>query len=203
MEPLNANDAQRYVKFREWTPFEAALLLTGCKPLPRGHIPEPNGNTPAFNLIQAIQHCGPSKNIETPHPPEIWWRWYSEYLGGRDFPEFSKTAMQAWDRYIELAQEDAVNRSHGVKPLHSLLATRHTAQQNSEGATPVRGSVESQIARQSRRYQMGIDADLKMPTDDYAPMPRGIGKLAEMEKITRQSFTEDVKAHIRRAFPKK
>jgi len=203
MEPLNANDAQRYVKFREWTPFEAALLLTGCKPLPRGHIPEPNGNTPAFNLIQAIQHCGPSKNTETPHPPEIWWRWYSEYLGGRDFPEFSKTAMHAWDRHIELAQEDAVNRPHGVKPLHSLLATRHTAQQNSEGATPVRGSVESQIARQSRRYQMGIDADLKMPTDDYAPMPRGIGKLAAMEKITRQSFTEDVKAHIRRAFPKK
>ena len=62
---------------------------------------------------------------------------------------------------------------------------------------------ESQITRQARRYQMGIDADLKMPTDDYAPMPRGIGKLAEMEKITRQSFTEDVKAHIRRAFPKK
>ena len=41
MEPLNANDAQRYAEFKEWTPYEAALLLAGCKPLPRSHIPEP------------------------------------------------------------------------------------------------------------------------------------------------------------------
>ncbi len=93
MEPLNANDAQRYAEFKEWTPFEAALLLAGCKPLPRGHVPEPNGNTVAFNLIQAIQYCGPSKNLETPHPPETWMLWYSEYLAGRDFPEFSQMAL--------------------------------------------------------------------------------------------------------------
>ena len=203
MEPLNANDAQRYAEFKEWTPFEAALLLAGCKPLPRGHIPEPNGNTPAFNLIKAIQYCGPSKNLETPHPPETWKLWYSEYLAGRDFPEFSETVMQAWDGQIELSQEDAVNRPQRVKSIRSPLTTKNPVQQNSEGATPVRVAVESQIARQSRRYQMGIDADLKMPTDDYAPMPRGIGKLAEMENITRQSFTEDVKAHIRSTFSKK
>jgi hypothetical protein len=95
MEPLNANDAQRYAEFKEWTPFEAALLLAGCKPLPRSHIPEPNGNTPAFNLIQAIQHCGPSKNLGTPHPPETWMLWYFEYLAGYDFPEFSQVALQA------------------------------------------------------------------------------------------------------------
>ena len=133
MEPLNANDAQRYAEFKVWTPFEAALLLAGCKPLPRGHIPEPNGNTPAFNLIQAIQYCGPSKNLETPHPPETWMLWYSEYLAGRDFPEFSEAAMQAWDRPIELAQQDAVNRLQAVKSLHSLLTTKRAVQQNSEG----------------------------------------------------------------------
>jgi hypothetical protein len=203
MEPLNAKDAKRYAEFKEWTAFEAALLLAGCKPLPRGHIPEPNGNTPAFNLIQAIQYCGPSKNLGTPHPPERWMLWYSEYLAGRDFPDFSEKAMQAWDRQIELAQKDAVNRPQVMEPLHPPLATKHAAQQNPERVTPVRVAVESQIARQARRYQMGIDAGLEMPTDDYAPMPRGIGKLAKMEKITRQSFSEDVKAYIRRAFPKK
>lgn len=95
MEPLTANDAQRYAEFKEWTPFEAAMLLAGCKPLPRGHFPETNGNTPAFNLIQAIQYCGPSKNVETPHSPETWMLWYSEYLAGHDFPEFSQLALQA------------------------------------------------------------------------------------------------------------
>jgi hypothetical protein len=119
MEPLNEKDAQRYVKFRDWTPLEAALLLTGCKPLPRGHIPEPNGNTPAFNLIKAIQHCGPSKNIETPHPPEIWWRWYSEYLAGRDFPDFSQVALQALEKRLSQTvdttlQQDALTTRNEV-----------------------------------------------------------------------------------------
>jgi hypothetical protein len=100
MEPLIANDAQRYAEFKEWTPFEAALLLAGCKPLPRGHIPEPNGNTPAFNLIKAIQSCGPSKNLRTPHPPESWMRWYNEYLAGRDFPEFSQVALHALIKHL-------------------------------------------------------------------------------------------------------
>lgn len=57
---------------------------------------------------------------------------------------------------------------------------------------------ENKEARQKRRFQMGIDAGLPMPDNDYAPMPRGIGALAKQEGITRQSFTEDVKAHIRR-----
>jgi hypothetical protein len=96
MEPLNAKDAKRYAEFKEWTPFEAALLLAGCKPLPRGHIPEPNGNTPAFNLIQAIQICGLSKNMKTPHPPKVWMSWYSEHLAGSDFPDFSLTVIRAF-----------------------------------------------------------------------------------------------------------
>ena len=98
MEPLNANDAQRYAEFKEWTPFEAALLLAGCKPLARGQIPEPAGNVPVFNLICAVQICGPSKDLETPHTPEVWMRWYSEYLAGRDFPDFSQLVMRALGR---------------------------------------------------------------------------------------------------------
>jgi hypothetical protein len=98
MEPLNTNDAQRYAAFMEWTPFEAALLLAGCKPLPRGHVPKPSGNTPEFNLLSAVQVCGPSKDLETPHPPEVWMRWYSEYLAGRNFPVFSKVVMLALEQ---------------------------------------------------------------------------------------------------------
>ena len=59
---------------------------------------------------------------------------------------------------------------------------------------------ETREARQARRYQMCVDAGLTMPRTDYDAMPRGIDKVAALEKITRQAFTEDVKAHIRRAF---
>jgi hypothetical protein len=60
--------------------------------------------------------------------------------------------------------------------------------------------LEPAHVRQARRYQMCLDAGLPMPKDDYSAMPRGIGKVAESEGILRQSFTQDVKAHIRRTF---
>ena len=129
MEPLNANDAQRYAEFKEWTPFEAALLLAGCMPLPRGHIPEPNGNTPAFHLIQAIQYCGPSKNLGTPHPPETWMLWYSEYLAGNDFPEFSQVALQAL--------ENRLSQIVHTTPKQYALTTRNWAALKSGTLSPL------------------------------------------------------------------
>mgnify|MGYP000042915104 CR=1 FL=1 len=58
---------------------------------------------------------------------------------------------------------------------------------------------ETQEQRRARRYQMCLDAGLKMPTDDYGRLPNGIKRLAEeVEKVSRQSFAEDIKAHIRK-----
>lgn len=128
MEPLNANDARRYAEFKEWTPFEAALLLAGCKPLPRGHIPEPKGNTPAFNLIQAIQYCGPSKNLGHPHPPITWMLWYSEYLAGRDFPKFSQVALQALSNHLSLTVQ--------ITPQQYALTTRNVVALKSRTLSP-------------------------------------------------------------------
>lgn len=69
---------------------------------------------------------------------------------------------------------------------------------SSSGEPDVVAGVESKEARQARRHQLCITAGLMMPTDTYSSMPRGIGELAKNEGITRQSFTEDVKAHIGR-----
>ncbi len=78
-------------------------------------------------------------------------------------------------------------------------------QQGAEAARPERAqgkqsvsTQESKVERQARRYQMCIDAELTMPDNDYSPMPRGIGEVARREGIKRQSFVEDVKAHINR-----
>lgn len=58
-------------------------------------------------------------------------------------------------------------------------------------------------ARQTRRYKMCIDAGLTLPNNDYAQMPRGIGKIAESIGISRQAFAEDVRKHINRLAGKK
>jgi hypothetical protein len=84
------------------------------------------------------------------------------------------------------------------------LANRQTATVVKEGAdaAPVVAEasviVETASQRQERRYQACVAAGLKMPTDDYSHLPRGINKLAAEEGIKRQSYSEDVKAHITR-----
>lgn len=50
--------------------------------------------------------------------------------------------------------------------------------------------------RQARRYQMCVDAGLKLPDSDYGRLPRGIGGLARKDGVTRQAFAVDVKKHI-------
>lgn len=84
--------------------------------------------------------------------------------------------------------------------LRLMRDSRHLADPTSESAAADGGQAREKKPedRQARRYQMCVDAGLKMPVDDYAPLPRGIGKLADQEGIARQSFSEDVKAHIRR-----
>lgn len=80
---------------------------------------------------------------------------------------------------------------HGAQNTHPSLHRPPNAQAGSQ--------IESAEERQRRRYQMCIDAGLTMPTNDYGHMPRGVGKVAEREGIKRQSFVQDVKAHINRA----
>jgi hypothetical protein len=82
------------------------------------------------------------------------------------------------------------------------------------GAQPVRTAVEpladsalppktenpEEVNR--RRYQMCIDADLEMPDNDYATLPRGVGKLAKAEGVSTTAFSNSVKAHIRLIHPR-
>ncbi len=61
---------------------------------------------------------------------------------------------------------------------------------------------ETAQQRRERRYQMCIAAGIQMPTNDYAALPRGINELARKEGITRQAFSEDLKAYIRQLHTK-
>jgi len=61
---------------------------------------------------------------------------------------------------------------------------------------PVISNTEKQAERRQRRYQMCVDAGLKLPTNDYSRLPNGIGLIAEKEGVTGQAFNKDIKAHI-------
>lgn len=57
---------------------------------------------------------------------------------------------------------------------------------------------ETKEQREDRRLQMCQDAGLKMDKKARLRMPDGIGKVAETEGVTRQTFTEDVKNGLER-----
>jgi len=56
--------------------------------------------------------------------------------------------------------------------------------------------------RQAHRWQLCIDAGLKMPQDTYASYPRGIRAVADRLRITRQALAQDLNAHRERLFGK-
>jgi hypothetical protein len=56
--------------------------------------------------------------------------------------------------------------------------------------------------RQAMRWQMCIAAGLDMPTDTYAHLPRGIGKVARSIGIKRQTLADDLNAYRERMFSK-
>lgn len=65
---------------------------------------------------------------------------------------------------------------------------------------PATASPPSAIERQKSRWQACLDAGLKMPTNTYAPYPRGIGKVAKSLGFERQSLTDDLDKYRERMF---
>ena len=97
-----------------------------------------------------------------------------------------------------LSQLSGVMQEHlQAAPSPAPASAEHVEPVQAEQASHARATTEQ---RRARRFQMCIDAGLKMPDNDYAPLPRGIAEVAKREGITRQSLAEDLKAHIRRLY---
>ena len=60
--------------------------------------------------------------------------------------------------------------------------------------------MESKEDRQDRRLKACIDAGLVMPESAHGRLPYGVGKVAAAEGVTRQTFSDDVKAALKRHY---
>lgn len=79
---------------------------------------------------------------------------------------------------------------------HALSSAANSAT-DLTAATPT-AKVETTVERQDRRLKMCEDAGLKMPVLEHRRLPNGIGKMADAEGISRQAFSDDVWAAIKR-----
>lgn len=83
--------------------------------------------------------------------------------------------------------------------VHQLLGPGLEAAKGASSVLQLGGTTETTQERQARRFKMCVKAGLPMPDNDYAALPRGIGRLARAEGISPQAFSKDVKAHIARS----
>jgi len=98
-------------------------------------------------------------------------------------------------------EPEAPLQTSADEPTQLYAAPGH--QQAGEASPVVRVATEkSQEQRQAYRWQQCVDAGLSMPTDTYSHFPRGIRKVAEALKITRQALRQDLNAHRERLFGK-
>lgn len=77
----------------------------------------------------------------------------------------------------------------------SLTCQPELAMDASKGVVP---ASETKEQRQDRRLAACEAAGLVMPKSSIGPLPYGVGRMANLEGVKRQSFTPDVKAALRR-----
>ena len=84
---------------------------------------------------------------------------------------------------IAIVDDWAQRHSPSVRPLAAVTPNKENARQ-----------------RRARRWQLCVDAGLKMPSDTYSPYPRGYGAIAKREGVARQSFKQDLDAYRNEKF---
>ncbi|RVT52748.1 hypothetical protein [Rubrivivax albus] len=198
----------------EW---QALLKLEQASAWLAGHAPDPSPEEKREELIgwydatvRADYWFGISSvtaveaaqllSCENPHDPDSanWLETTTEHLN----PEAKRELLRGFDdeggkRSLTEWLQCAKSRGWRYDPwIEHYIAARGDSLPCPTRGVPAEET--SQAQRQARRYQMCVDAGLVMPTNDYASLPRGISALAKQEGITRQAFSEDVKAHIRR-----
>jgi hypothetical protein len=87
-----------------------------------------------------------------------------------------------------------INRAD-LLALGDLLATQTAPAARETQTAPV---VETKEQRQDRRLKACEDAGLVMPTSHLSRLPDGVGNVAASEGVTRQTYTTDVKAALKR-----
>ena len=129
-------------------------------------------------------------------------------LAERFEEEFAwRCAIGQWREWLALArlQDDLVPRMIGPVALpRALLAiVDGWAKHHIPSVRPlaaVTPNKETARQRRARRWQLCVDAGLKMPTDTYSPYPRGYGAIAKREGVARQSFKQDLDAYRNEKF---
>ena len=157
---------------RSVTPREAAILFCGGNPNPGRNGYEPSCTEELECVLVAHNERDPARRT--------WREWYQVI---KEIGVLLPADERDFDSFFASMEPPAIEEA--AQP---------------QAAVPT--LTETQEQRQSERWQLCIDSGLTMPTDTYARLPRGVGKVAVQLGITRQALAQDLKAHRERIFSK-
>lgn len=186
--PINKNllrkPLKRYLEMKFWTRQQCAFLAAGV--------------LPTSNKIPATVT---GLNNEILLEDEKVFRLYNsdrilEEIIGDDMPDkISPAEFIIWLKARPVPELKALRWLYEVQEIKSEAIT-------AIGTTEIKEQPkETTEERQDRRLKMCEADGLKMGEEALRRMPYGIGKVADVECVRRQTFTQDVKAALKRRFP--
>lgn len=124
-------------------------------------------------------------------------RWAGLYIGGGGAALDSLVETTSFAMSVE--EFSTYLTKHRIKP-SSHITNWFNARGGFDAPTPNTRlpKTEKKEARQDRRLLLCIEAGLDMPSRHVGRLPDGIADVAKKEGVSRQSFTTDVKAALKR-----
>ena len=153
---------------------DAAMILRGKDPADK----EARACNEVQKLALSFEHHTASLHATTPRTLVNW-----RYLASKLKADYVLVVAEEID--VIAARIAAMAETTADAPSHALAS-----------------SDETPMERRARRWQVCLDLGLPMPTDTYAQFPRGIGKVAKAENISRQALAQDLNAHRESLFGK-
>ena len=184
IEGFNNTTLTRYLRMKVWTLLQCALLAGGVLP-----------------------------NDDYTEVPEFAMGLQNKWLGEGDFQlrearrilidlrgdampdEISPTDFFAW---LKARPDPEFHALRWLSAIEELKSETITVESTTEIKEQPKETTEE---RQDCRLQACEKYGLVMPKSYLSRLPDGIAKVADIEGVKRQSFTQDVKAALKRRFP--
>ena len=163
-------------------------------------------DTPTWNRTaapwQSALHAAVERGVLPSHPVTVTRTQRSRVCSSGPWGE--PVPLPPPPQQVEVAHITATDfarwlAAQGEQP-SKLLAAWFKAQGVTEAATAPSPApaAETTEQRQDRRLKMCIDAGLEMPSASVGRLPDGVGRVADLERVTRQTFSTDVKEALAR-----
>ena len=205
------SELREWFEFDTWTVREGLLLLVGINPYrskdllltESGFESTPNPSwaritaTPGLSASEVDANGWPRITGLIFNPDEFRWLYRVLHLWKSNLGH-TRTGRHEPHYYLEWAGSKNCTPYWREWALDAKLFIDTAPVQAAATPAPVAQAIETKEQRQDRRLHACVMKGLVMPKSYLSRLPDGVGQVADCENVTRQTFSTDVKAALKR-----